>query len=770
MRDAESMDLKEQKRIVARSDRSCYGGRQVLPCVLERGSSLYSSTKRLSNLPMTESYLTQINMAFWKPGTAAPQLGLERPTGLSETEAGDTIGYNPHYRLPFKQQKLLLPIARARENILYALERYKTVVLVGETGSGKSTQVPQYLHESGWTQGDRVVLCTQPRRVAAITVAARVAEEMGCKLGGIVGYAVRFDSRVDEGGSRTRIKFVTDGLLLRETLYDPLLSAYSVIILDEAHERSMYTDVLLGLLKKVRKRRPELRIMISSATADAETFRDFFETFTYKGVSSEQSEGSNHDSTIVSITGRQHAVDVFYLSKAPRNYLRSAVDTVLSIIESEGRGDVLVFLPGMEEIDEAVATVKEHLNALGGMENVVLVLPLHSSLSHHLQMKALQPPSRHVERKVIFATNIAETSLTIEGIRFIVDCGFVKLPVYDVRTGFESLVTTSVSRASATQRAGRAGRTGPGKCFRLYTEEAFSTLSAHTTPEVQRSNLAWMILQLKALGIDQVMTFDFIAQPSAEALMRGLELLYALGALDDRCRLTPDLGEKMAEFPVEPRLAKLLLASFDFHCTEEALTLVALLQVQNVWTNPKGRESRTIQEAAMAELASRDGDHLTLLAIYREWEEAGRSTEWCSEHFLNPRSLTRAREIRGQLRRYLERYKPKGSVFASCVDDSEALRRCVLAGFFFNAARLKSDGRYYTVRDGHPVALHSTSVLAKYGAPAEWIVYNDVVITSEPFLRDCSRIQPLWLMELAPHFYAYGGGKGRSISTSTNIC
>ena len=214
----------------------------------------------------------------------------------------------------------------------------------------------------------------------------------------------------------------------------------------------------------------------------------------------------------------------------------------------------------------------------------------------------------------------------------------------------------------------------------------------------------------------------------------------------------------MAEFPVEPRLAKVLLASFDFHCTEEALTVVALLQVQNLWTSPKGRESRGLQEESMSGLARREGDHLTLLHIYREWEGAGRSTEWCTEHFLNPRSLARAREIRGQLRKYLERYKPPGSVFASCCEDTEALRRSIVAGFFFNAARLKSDGRYYTVRGQHPVALHPTSVLAKYGAPAEWVVFHDVVLTTEPFLRDCSRIQPLWLMELAPHFYAYGGG------------
>jgi ATP-dependent RNA helicase DDX35 len=317
-------------------------------------------------------------MAFWKPGAAAPRLGVERPVNLSDADAGSTLGFNPRSTLPLKQQRLLLPIAQARTGILYALERYRTLVLVGETGSGKSTQIPQYLHEGGWTQGGRVVLCTQPRRVAAITVASRVAQEMGCTLGRQVGYAVRFDSRVDEGGTRTAIKFVTDGLLLRETLYDPLLSAYSVIMLDEAHERSMYTDVLLGLLKKVRKRRPELRIIISSATADAEAFRDFFETHTYKTGGQAR---DTHDATIISIMGRQHAVDVLYLEKPARNYLRAAVETVISIVQGEGRGDILVFLPGMEEIDQAVATTKEHLGALGrGVEDAVLVLPLYASL------------------------------------------------------------------------------------------------------------------------------------------------------------------------------------------------------------------------------------------------------------------------------------------------------------------------------------------------------------------------------------------------------
>lgn len=360
----------------------------------------------------------------------------------------------------------MLPVAKVRLHLLYAVEKYRTVVIVGETGSGKSTQIPQYLYEAGWAQAGRTVVCTQPRRLAASTLATRVAAEMGCQLGSKVGYAVRFDQKADVGGVKSSIKFVTDGLLLRETLFDPLLSSYSVVMLDEAHERNINTDVLMGLLKKVRRKRPDLRIIISSATADAEAFRDFFET------------AGADDAIIVSITGRQYDVDILYSVKPHLNYIHAAVEAVMSIIRGEGPGDILVFLPGMEEIDQAVTRTKDYIADMQGgvSSDDVWVLPLYSSLPHHLQIKAIAPAPRHVKRKVIIATNIAETSLTIDGVRFVVDSGFVKLPIYDVTTGFESLVVSPVSKASATQRAGRAGRTSTGKCFRLYTKEAFMGL------------------------------------------------------------------------------------------------------------------------------------------------------------------------------------------------------------------------------------------------------------------------------------------------------
>ena len=484
---------------------------------------------------------------MWRPGASAPAAAdLDR-------EGGEFAVLNAasNKRLPIARQRQLLPIYSQRTALLHAVETHRTVVVVGETGSGKTTQLPQYLHEAGWTAGGRRVVCTQPRRVAAITVAARVAEEMGRELGGVVGYAVRFDDKTCDG---TCIKYCTDGLLVREALQDPLLTRVSVVIVDEAHERSLHTDVLLGLLKKVQKKRPDdFKVIIASATLDAEKFRDFFETnrnAVYPGEErpadgsgggkakkrkrSEVGGGKGKDwkggaaaedtkptCVIASVAGRMHPVDILYSEKPIQNYVRAAVEAVVSINRHEGEGDILVFLPGMEEVDEAVYMLKE-TDAANGM----VVLPLYGALPAQQQMRVFDRPTRGM-RKVVFSTNIAETSITIDGVKHVVDAGFVRLPYFNPKTGIESLVTAPISRASAKQRAGRAGRTSPGKCVRLFTEAAYlNTLVATTPPEMQRTSLTWAVLQLKALGIDDILHFDFISPPTSEAMMHALEILF----------------------------------------------------------------------------------------------------------------------------------------------------------------------------------------------------------------------------------------------------
>lgn len=486
-------------------------------------------------------------------------------------------------------------------------------------------EIPQYLDENGWTQGGRVVGCTQPRRVAASSVAGRVAQELGCEVGDLVGYSVRFDERFDP--QKTRIKYMTDGMLIREMMSDPLLTKYSVIMLDEAHERTISTDILVGLIRKVLRKRLDLRVIVSSATVDAKEFFEFFNARDENPVNP-----SLRDSTsILSIPGRVFPVDIFYCDKPVAHYFNASVEAVMEIHRKEGEGDILVFFTGQEEIDDFVRVLNERTAAEPSAVKL-MPLPMYSGLPDHQQLLVFRKtPVNH--RKVVVATNIAETSITIDGIVYVVDCGFVKIRTYNPQSGMEALVIIPTSQSSANQRAGRAGRVRPGKCFRIYTEDAFyNTMPRKTPPEMLRSNLASPLLQLKAMGIDNVMQFDFMTSPPSASMIRALELLYALGALDSAARLTRPLGERMAEFPIDPQLAKLvredlmlrdgdslttfrfgfqLIASGNFGCSEEILTIASMVQVQFVFMTPKGMQAKVDQ--ARAKFSVYEGDHLTLL-------------------------------------------------------------------------------------------------------------------------------------------------------------
>ncbi|KAG0242992.1 hypothetical protein BGX31_011395 [Mortierella sp. GBA43] len=389
-----------------------------------------------------------------------------------------------------------------------------------------------------------------------------------------VGYAIRFDDCTDPGG-RTRIKYMTDGMLFREALMDPLLSRYSVIMLDEAHERSLYTDILLGVLKKIMKKRPDLRVVISSATLDAEAFAAFFSS------NKTSSDGRHENATILSVEGRMYPVDIHYLAEPTSDYVETAIQTVFDIHTKEPAGDILVFMTGREEIEQAVNEIRERATTLPPNKYAdILALPIYAGLPTEDQMMVFEP-SENGTRKVVVATNVAEASITIPGIGFVIDTGFVKIRAYNPRTGMESLTTTSISRASADQRAGRAGRIRNGKTYRLYTESAFKNdMQPASVPEIQRTNLSGMVLQLKALGIENVLRFDFMTSPPAEMMSKALELLYSLGALDENGRLTIPLGMRLAEFPLDPLLGKILLDSGKFGCSQEMLTIAAMLSVE----------------------------------------------------------------------------------------------------------------------------------------------------------------------------------------------
>ncbi|KAI9847860.1 MAG: hypothetical protein M1838_000719 [Thelocarpon superellum] len=645
----------------------------------------------------------------------------------------------------------LLPIARHRISLLYTIEKYPVTIVVGQTGSGKTTQIPQYLEQAGWCADGKVVAVTQPRRVAATTVAIRVAEEMGCTLGEEVGYSIRFE---DLTSAKTRIKFLTDGLLLREALVDPLLSRYAVIMVDEAHERSLSTDILLGILKKIRNRRPELRIIVSSATLQAEAFLRFFAGHA-EPAGREDDADAGDVGRIVSLEGRMYPVDILYLEEPAEDYVERAVQTVFEIHAKELDGDILVFLTGREEIDRAVEMIAERSATLDPRAPTLQPCPLYAGLSSEQQMYVFEPAPEHT-RKVIVSTNIAEASVTIDGIVYVVDCGFVKLRAYNPTSGFDTLTVTGVSHASATQRAGRAGRTKSGKCFRLYTEAAYHRLASATVPEVQRSNLAPSILQLKALGIDNIARFEFLTPPPAQLVVRALELLYSLGALDDHAKLTKPLGTRIAELSVEPMMAKVLLQAPHFGCLSEMLSVAAMTTLQGaVWFHHDG--AKKAQESARRKFAAEEGDHLTMLNVYQAFVTRGKKeAKWCRDHYLNHKSMTRAVSVRAQLKRYLERFEinvdESLSSKSGTDDKGELIRRCLTTGFFAQAARMQPDGTFRAVGSATVLHAHPSSLL--FNRKADWVIFHEVMETgSKTFIRDITAIQKDWLLQYAPDFY-----------------
>ncbi|KTW29171.1 hypothetical protein T552_01128 [Pneumocystis carinii B80] len=622
-----------------------------------------------------------------------------------------------------------LPIYAFKEELLSAISNYQVLIIVGETGSGKTTQIPQYLHEAGYTKNNQKIGCTQPRRVAAMSVATRVAEEMGVKTGNEVGYSIRFE---DCTSDKTVIKYMTDGMLLREFLTTPDLSDYSALMIDEAHERTLHTDILFGLVKDIARFRPELKLLISSATMDAQKFAAYFD-----------------DAPIFNIPGRRYPVDLHYTQHPEANYLHAAITTIFQIHTTQGKGDILVFLTGQEEIEAAAENLQETCRKLGNKIKEMVIAPIYANLPSELQSKIFEPTPEGA-RKVVLATNIAETSITIDGIVYVIDPGFVKENIYNPRTGMESLVVTPCSRASANQRSGRAGRVGPGKCFRLYTWWAYhNELDENTTPEIQRVNLGNVVLLLKSLGINDLIGFDFMDPPPVKTLSRALEQLYALGALNDKGELTK-VGRQMAEFPTNPMLAKAILSSNKYGCVEEVLSIVSMLgESSSIFYRPKDKKFHA--DKARQNFTRPGGDHLTLLNIWNEWVDTNFSYQWARENFLQHKSLTRVRDVRDQLVRLCERVE---IVTGTTSSDIIAIQKSITAGFFYNVARLqKSSDSYRTIKSGQTVYIHPNSVL--FGVNPKWILYYELVLTSKEYCRQVMEIKPEWLIEVSPHYYKH---------------
>lgn len=670
-----------------------------------------------------------------------------------------------------------LPIVASRDAIVAAVRVNRVVVLVGETGSGKTTQVPRFLHEAGLAGPSGVVAVTQPRRIAAISVATRVASEMKCEVGGLVGYHVRFANKTSRD---TKIKYMTDGMLVRECAGNYGLRGCGVVVLDEAHERSVDTDVLLGLVKTALDADSPagLRVVVMSATLNTSHFVNFF-------------GGPKHVKT-VNVPGRQHPVRLHYTPTPEPDFLEAALIAVLQLHISRPRGDVLVFLPGQDDIDglqrlleEKRQVLAEHRRKALADENVEMnaesfrangdatsaqpqftvdqkmvqaddfvVRPLYAALPFDEQEIVFEPAPPGI-RKVILATNIAETSITIPGIRYVVDCGFMKLKICHPQTGVEVLKVVETSQASARQRAGRAGREAPGEAYRLYVEAEHDKMPAHTPAEILRCELASVYLQLKALGIQKVLSFPLVERPPQEALIKAAHLLTRLGALDKTDSLT-EIGRKLAMMPVHPVYAYCLLVSLEFDCTAEMLTIVAMLSADSVVFLTDSRRQKELAPKSRPVLHD-DGDHLSLLQAYQMWRKASNKESFARKHGLNHVAFVRAASIRDQLKEIVQQAWGSTQI-NSCGGPKKfyLVRRALLKGCFMQCARRDeaNANSYVTMTTRQLAKLHPQCVLFRRRPLPPCVLYNEIVTTSKNYLRVVTEIDPKWLPELCPQYFA----------------
>jgi len=626
-----------------------------------------------------------------------------------------------------KEQKESLPIFSVKEDLLNIIRDNKVVIIVGETGSGKTTQLTQYLYESGYAKYG-IIGCTQPRRVAAVCVAKRVSEEMGTELGDIVGYTIRFEEFINE--ERTKIKYMTEGILLRESLTDNELNMYSVIIMDEAHERSLCTDVLFGILKKIIAKRRDLKLIITSATMNSKKFSTFF-----------------GGAPIYQIPGRTFQVTYQYAKSTPEDYVDAAVKKAIEVHLQYPQGDILVFMTGQEDIEATCLLLNERLKQLGENVPKIVILPIYSQLPSDYQARIFQKTKY---RKCIVATNIAETSLTLDGVKYVIDTGLCKLKVYNPKIGMDALRVTPISQANANQRGGRAGRTGPGLCFRLYTEHSFNTeMWENNVPEIQRTNLANVVLLLKSLKIDNLLEFEFMDPPPHDTILNSMYQLWQLGALDENGDLTK-LGNVMVEFPLDPSLSKILIVSEKYKCSSEIATIVSMLNVQSIFVRPKDYEKQA--DLARERFYIPESDHLTLLNVYEKWRLNNNSIEWANENFLNYKSLKKVNDVRKQI---VQIMLSNQIDLISCNNNWEYVRKCIIAGYFLNAARLKGIGEYVNLRTGIPCVLHPSSAIYSLGYTPDYCVYHELIMTSKEYMSCVTAIEPSWLVEVAPNFFSF---------------
>lgn len=656
-----------------------------------------------------------------------------------------------------------LPIVQFEDKIMKTVEDNAVVVIIGETGSGKSTQLSQMLHRRGYTKSG-IIAVTQPRRVAAVSVARRVAQELGVTLGEEVGYAIRFEDRTSD---LTRIKYLTDGVLLRECLSNPELNQYSVIILDEAHERSLNTDILMGLVKRlVKMRASKLKVLITSATLDGEKVSEFFS-----------------DCPVLNVPGKLYPVEILYSEERPKSYIEFSLRTAMDIHVREPEGDVLIFMTGQDDIDKLVSKLEDRVQSLEeGSCMDAIILPLHGSLPPELQVRVFNPPPPNC-RRFIVATNIAETSLTVDGVVYVIDSGYVKQRQYNPSTGMYSLDIVQISKVQANQRAGRAGRTRPGKCYRLYSSEVYQEeLLDVTVPEIQRSSLAGSVLYLKSLDLPDIdiLKFDFLDPPSFESLEDALKQLYLIDAIDDTGLIT-SVGQTMAELPLEPSLSRTLMEANENGCLSQALTVAAMLSAETTLLagqSSKSNEKKRKHPPPDLPDGSGYGDHVQLLQIFEQWDQNEFDIGWCKDKGLQVRGMMFVKDVRRQLSQLMQKIA-KGSLnvrtnerYKERQRDYKNLRKALCVGYANKLAeRMVQHNGYRTIGfKPQLVQVHPSSTLKtdEDGMFPNYVVYHELIATSRPFMRNVCAVEMPWVNPILKkleklNIDKLSGGSGRSI-------
>lgn len=621
-----------------------------------------------------------------------------------------------------------LPVYTMRSRLLEEIKKSNTMIVLGETGSGKTTQIPQIVYNAH-LHGSQMIGISQPRRVAAITIALRVAKEMNSDIGNLVGYTVRFE---DVSSQKTKIKYLTDGMLLREAMADSLLNKYSVIILDEAHERTVSTDVLFGIVKLAQKERNEskrnpLKVIIMSATMDVDAFSKYFD-----------------NCPVIYLEGRTYPVTIYHSKSKQDDYQYAAVCTIFQLHNTTPAShDFLVFLTGQEEIETVMYNIKQVAREASGPQ--LRVCPLYAGLPPNKQLLVWKDTPPGV-RKVILATNIAEASITLPKVKCVIDCGMVKERTWCTSTGAERLRVCACAQTACCQRAGRAGRVSAGHAYRLYTAQDYNTRPRHNQPEITRCPLAPTILLLIAVGVEPS-TFPLMDRPPQDSIKTSLKLLKDLGAIESEInpRLTP-LGKKMAAFPIDPKYSKLILTANEFNCLDEIVSIVAVLSSENIFHNPLQKREEALR--ARQKFVSPLGDHITLLNVFKTFCKTSLKKQWCKENYLNHRNLSYSFDVRQQLLNICQRFN---LTINSCGHTMDQVLKCMLCGLFTNCAWLRGSdagpARYVTT-SGAVASIHPSSHLHTIRPPPPAVLFSELLHTKRSYLVTVSSLQPHWLTHM----------------------